>query len=221
MISKINKILNVSSREWPRILVAWSMTFLTRFGFIVGWSVLIAIFLAQVGIDLLPGLFLANALLVVAGTLFFRKIVHKIRRELLITFTILTAAAFLLTSVIFMQSNTMLFFALLLIAESVLLAQLSILISLFNEDLFSPLESQRTFPIIESAETIGGIMGGLTLSIFANDISAYKFIIIWAIALLLILPIVLRYNANTMEIPKLKEEKQEEEKNMSESFSKL
>ena len=49
-------------------------------------------------------------------------------------------------------------------------------------------------------------MGGLLLTIFANSLPSYKFILIWVILLLCILPIVLRYNARSMEIPKLKEE---------------
>jgi HEAT repeat protein/ATP/ADP translocase len=206
-MSKINQILNVSSREWPRIIVVWSMMFLTRFGFIVGWSVLVATFLSKVGVNWLPALFLANASLVMLGTLFYRRIIHLVKRELLITFTVLGAAAFLLTSILFIHSNTTLFFTLLLIAESVLLAQLTILLSLFNEEIFTPLESQRTFPIIESAETIGGIAGGLMLSLLANSVPSYKFIIIWAIAIILILPIVLKYNSNTMDVPKLEKEK--------------
>lgn len=186
--------------------------FLTRFGFIVGWTVLIATFLSKVGIDWLPALFLINAVLVMLGTLIYRKFIHRIKREILITFTVLTAAAFLISSIFFINTHAIAFFALLMIAESVLLAQLTILLSLFNEELFSPLESQRTFPIIESAETIGGIAGGLTLSLFANTISPYKFVIIWAIAILMILPIVLKYNANTMDIPSLEKETESKSK---------
>ncbi len=207
MTSRINQILNISSKEWPRILVAWSMIFLTRFGFIVGWSVLTAIFLGEIGIDWLPVLFLINASLVMLGTLFFRQIIHLVRREVLITFTVIAAAALLICSTLFLETNSMYFFGLVLIAESVLLAQLIILLSLFNEELFTPLESQRTFPVIESAETIGGIAGGLALSLFAYNTPSYKFIIIWALALLLILPIVLKFNARTMDVPKIEEAK--------------
>ncbi len=210
-MERINKLLNLSGKEWPRILVGWSMMFLTRFGFIIGWSVLIATFLTHVGIGHLPLLFLTNAILTMVGVVFFRQLVHKIRKEVLITFIVLSAAAFLLSATFFINTNAFIFFALLLVAESMLLAQLMILISLFNEDLFSPLESQRTFPIIESAETIGGIAGGLVLTFFANQLPGYKFIIIWAISLLLILPIVLRFNAKTMHVPalELKEIKEE------------
>jgi HEAT repeat protein/ATP/ADP translocase len=218
MFSKINSILNVSSKEWPRILVAWSLMFLTRFGFITGWSIFIATFLGQVGIDKLPLLFLVNAILVVLGTFVFRHFIHKIRRELLITFTALSAAALLLASILFLQNSSIVFFILILIAEGVLLAQLGILLSLFNEDLFSPLESQRTFPIIESAETLGGIAGGLTLSLLANQLAPYKFMLVWAIVLILILPIILKFNAQTMEVPSLEKEKKKRKK-IHESFS--
>ena len=45
ILDKLNRILNVSSREWPRICIAWGMTFLARIGFIIGGSVLLAVFL--------------------------------------------------------------------------------------------------------------------------------------------------------------------------------
>jgi HEAT repeat protein len=222
-VINIGKILNITKKEWPRVLVAWSMIFLSRFGFIVGWSVLIATFLSKVGINLLPLLFLANALMVMLGTTFFRHWVKKLQREVLISFTVIAAAATLLTSILFIQTNLFAFFILLLVAASVFLAQLNIFISLFNEDLFTPLESQRTFPVIESAETIGAIAGGLVLTLFAANVSAYKFIIIWALAILMILPIVLFFNAKTLDVPKLVgiKEKANKKRKISESIQTL
>ncbi len=202
-MNKLSQVFNISEKEWPRVLVGWSMLFLSRFGFILGWSVLIATFLTKVGINLLPLLFLINAVMVMLGSIFFRHLLRKIQRELLISIIVLLAAAMLITSIVFMQKSSFIFFSLLIIVESVFLAQLNILISLFNEDLFTPLESQRSFPIIESAETIGAIVGGFILSIFSETIPAYKFILIWAISLLLIIPIVLFFNTKTLKVPKL------------------
>jgi ATP/ADP translocase/HEAT repeat protein len=207
LYKQIQKILNVNAAEWPRITVAWFMIFLTRFGFIIGWSILLATFLSRAGVKYLPYLFLFNAVLVMIGTFSFQKIIHKVRRETLITSSVIAAAALMLLSVQFLENQSPLFFLLIVLAESIFLAQVTILISLFTEDLFSPLESQRTFPIIESAETIGGICGGLTLTFFANSIPSYKFIILWAIAILLIVPIVLRFNTRTMDIPKIEQTK--------------
>lgn len=178
-------------------------------GFIVGGTILTAIFLGQIGLNLLPLLFLGNALLMMVGTLIYQNLIHRVKGELLITFSVLASAGFLVASIFFIHTNPTLFFIFYLIAQSVILSQLNILISLFNEELFTPLESQRTFPIIESAETVGGIVGGLLLTMFAESIPSYKFILIWVILLFFILPIVLRFNARTMEIPKLKIEKEE------------
>jgi HEAT repeat protein len=147
------------------------------------------------------------------GTTIFRPLAHKIRNELLITATAIGGAAFLLLSILFIKDQTTVFFVLFLIAQGVFMAQLNILISLFNEHLFSPLESQRTFPVIESAETVGGIIGGFALSMLSFSIPAYKFILVWVLMLLLILPIVLKYNNHTMEIPKLDNENEKPHKN--------
>ncbi|OGJ43212.1 hypothetical protein A2974_01770 [Candidatus Peregrinibacteria bacterium RIFCSPLOWO2_01_FULL_48_20] len=206
LFNRLNQVLNLSPREWPRVLVAFGMVFLSRAGAIIGGSILLALFLTHIGIELLPLLFLTNAVLMIIGTVIYRNLIHRIRQELLITATVLFASALLVASILFLGGNTVIFYSLFLFAGSVLLSQLNILISLFNEELFTPLESQRTFPVIESAETLGGIMGGLLLTVFANNLPSYKFILIWVILLLCILPIVLRYNARTMEIPKLKEE---------------
>lgn len=207
IVNRLNQLLNVSQKEWPRILVAWSLTFLTRIGFIVGWTILIASFLSRIGITLLPLLFLGNALFVMLGTLIYRHYVHKVKREILITYTTLIGAALLIVAAALMQYSNSLFFVLFLLAQGVFIGQLSILISLFNEELFSPLESQRIFPIIESAETIGGIIGGIILSFFSHSLPPYKFIILGVLLLLIVLPIVLKYNSQTLHIPQLAPEK--------------
>ena len=137
LFERLNRLLNVSSKEWPRILVAWSMIFFTRIGFIIGGSILIAVFLGRIGIDLLPSFFLLNALFMMLGTFVFRRLIHKFPREVLITFNVLFTAGTLLLSILFLtQEHLSLFLISILIAQSVLLSQLNILVSLFNEDLF-------------------------------------------------------------------------------------
>ncbi|MFA5792932.1 MAG: MFS transporter [Candidatus Gracilibacteria bacterium] len=220
-ITRINQILNIAPKEWSRVLVAWSQTFLSRVGYTVGWTILLATFLSKIGIEWLPALFMTNAVFVMLGTLIFRPIANKIRKELLITITVILGSTFLVTSIIFINAQTPVFFLFFLIAQGVFMSQLNILISLFNEELFSPLESQRTFPVIESAESVGGIVGGFLLSTLSFQIPAYKFIIFWVLLLLLILPIVLKYNSRTMEIPKVAEEKHEDKKTIGNTLKEI
>ena len=49
--SLINKLFNVSDSEWPRIFVSWAVTFLYRFGFVIGWTIITAMFVSRFGIN--------------------------------------------------------------------------------------------------------------------------------------------------------------------------
>lgn len=200
---KLNKLLNISSNEWPRVVVAFSMLFFLRFGFVVGWTTLVANFLGIFGAKYLAALLLSNAMLMMIGAQIYRKLIHKIKREILMILSVIFSSFFLLMSIPFIESQPILFTAFVLIAQGITISQLGILINLFNEDLFTPLESERTFPIIESAEIFGAIVGGLTLTFFSEYIAMYKFISLWVLALFLILVIVLSFNSKTMEVPKL------------------
>jgi hypothetical protein len=70
------------------------------------------------------------------------------------------------------------------------MGQLKIVRMLFIESQFTPSQAVRVFPVIESAETFGIIFGGLLISIFATTLSFDKFVYIWILALLLIVPVV-------------------------------
>ncbi len=224
-MQKLNKLLNITSLEWPRVIVSWTVSFLLRFGFILGWTIVVASFLNRVGIIFLPILFLGNALLSMTGTLIYRNFIYKIRKEILISFSVLLSASLIISSLFFSSNHSLIYLSVLLVTQAVILSQVYIIASLFFEELFTPLESQRTFPVIESAEIFGTIAGGLILSIYATSLAPYKFIAMWAISLILILPVVLLFNSKTMEIPKLESEeeilKKIKKKSISESISEI
>lgn len=220
-MQKLNKLLNITDNEWPRVIVAWSMMFFLRFGFIVGWTTLIAVFLGRLGAAYLPTLFLANAVLMMCGAQIYRKLIHKIKREVLIAISAISASLVLLVSMYFINTNLLAFTVTLLIAQSVLLSQLGILLMLFNEDLFTPLESQRTFPIVESAEIFGGIAGGMALTLFAGSMPAYKFISLWILALIIVMVIVLSFNTSNLDIPKFHSEEHKPKKKFAEKIKEM
>ncbi|EKD48228.1 MAG: ATP/ADP translocase-like protein [uncultured bacterium] len=201
-----SKLLNIGKHEWPRVIVCWIITFFLRVGFIVGWTVVIAMFVNRMGIIQLPFLFILHAFLVIAGTLIFSGIIRRVRKEIVIIINILLAAMFLISASIFVAYSNWLFFGLVLIAESMMLAQLNILISAFVEEMFTPLESQRTFPIVESSETIGLIAGGIIVSTLAHSIPSYKFLYIWVLFIMLVIPIILSFKSLNTEIPSFKAE---------------
>ncbi|MEK7528437.1 MAG: MFS transporter [Patescibacteria group bacterium] len=202
---QVGRLLNVTRKEWPRVWVSWFINFLFRFGFVVGWSMLTGMFVSRFGIEKLPILFIVNSVCIIIGTLFYSTIIERIRREWLMIGTVISAAILLVAATLFISSSTVLFFSFLLFAESVLLTQLNIIIISFREELFSPLESERVFPVIESSETIGGIIAGITVTLGASYFPVYKLIFIWVIALVLIVPIILYANRILATLPGLEE----------------
>ncbi|MBN1494270.1 HEAT repeat domain-containing protein [Candidatus Peregrinibacteria bacterium] len=107
----------------------------------------------------------------------------------------------LFTALLFITINQFVFIILSIGALAVFFSQIYILNTAFIEDLFSPLESQRTFPIIESAETIGGIIGGLLITFFAGQIQSFIMIYIMIVSLLLICPIVFAHRQLLKKLP--------------------
>lgn len=206
-----NRAANVSSNEWPRILLAWSVNFFLRAGFVVGWTVTVAMFINRLGIELLPYLFVLNALLIMLGSIIYSHLLQKVKRPLLMVYTVLTASLLLILSTIFIAQSDLLFFGTILIAQSVLLAQLNILITLFTEDLFSPLESERTFPLIATSETMAGIVGGLTVGLMSGFLTSYKFIYLWVLCIFLIIPTLLTSHAYGQKLPLIKIQHREQE----------
>ena len=211
----LNRMFNVGRKEWPRIILAWSLNLFLRMGFVMGWTITIAMFIHRVGVERLPFLLILNALLVMLGTIIYSYLLQWIKRPLLIIYTTLTAGALLFTSTLFIYTSELVFFAMILMAQSIFLSQLNILISLFTEDLFSPLESQRAFPLITSSETLGGVLGGLMVAVLSSFMPPYKFIYLWILALVLIIPTLLTSHVYRQKIPSLKLQKYKEEKQRS------
>ncbi|MBI2464336.1 hypothetical protein HYV57_05250 [Candidatus Peregrinibacteria bacterium] len=197
----LNRILNVTDDEWPRIVISWTLRFLFQLGFVIGWTIVLSMFVSRIGLRYLPYLFLANAALIMSGTFLYSEIIHRVKKETLIVFTALASGFILYFSTFFPSYNHFIFFGFVLIAGSILLSQLDIIISLFIEDLFSPMESERTFPIIESSHTIGGIVAGLIVSAFANYLPPWKFIYIWVISVLLIIPVMFAFQSYAKKVP--------------------
>jgi HEAT repeat protein len=214
--SFLNRILNVSQKEWPRILLAWTLHIFLRTGFVIGWTITIATFVNRIGVELLPYLFVLNALMIMLGSLIYSNLLKRVSKATLILGTTLTAGALLFLGALFTYGNPIPFFGLIIAAQSILLSQLNILISLFTEELFTPLESERAFPLIATAETLGGIIGGITISTLAWTLPAYKFLYIWVILLLCIIPVLLTSQRCLSKLPAIHLKKEKPDQDASE-----
>ena len=178
-VAILSKLFNIAPSQWSRVSECWTITFFFKIGSAIGWTVITAAFVARFGIYFLPLLFILNAVLTMISTMFFERLIMRMKREVLMMLMILFAGICLFFASFVYESSQIAFFALVLIAESVFLAQFNVFIPILVGDRFTPLESQRTFPFIESADTAGMMLGGVIVGIFASKIPIPIFLYIW------------------------------------------
>lgn len=192
-LSILNKVFNIRGSEWSRVFYATIIKFLYRTAFVIGWTVLVAMFVSYYGIFALPYLFVLNAVFSVIGSLLYSLFFERFNKETILIGTIFLAGLVIFGAVQMISVNLILFFALLIIGISVFLNQLRIILTGYVEEFFTPLVSERTFPIIEVSETMGGIVAGLLLTLLADYFALSNFIYLLISILFLIIPLVLFY----------------------------
>lgn len=194
----ISGVFNISVGEWPKVTVSWFLRFFYRFGFVVGWTALVAMFVSKFGIAQLPYLFVVNGFFTILGSIFYSTFIDRVDRNSLMIGSLFITCALLLLALLIVKDNFVLFFGILVAAESIFLMQFKILANGYTEDLFTATESERAFPLIESADTIGGVLAGLLVIISVEYIQIHNFIYLWVVILLLIVPL-LMYFSNLRE----------------------
>ncbi|MFA6917308.1 MAG: HEAT repeat domain-containing protein [Candidatus Gracilibacteria bacterium] len=148
------------------------------------------------------------------GSFFYSTFLEKADKSWLMISTIFLAGVILLFAAQIVYINQFLFFALLLIAEAVLAVQLKIFLDGYIEEMFTPIESERTFPLIEAAETIGAIVAGVLVVSFSNQIDTFKFVYFWAISLFLMIPFILLISNLNKKVIVVGEKHEEEKENL-------
>jgi len=150
-------------------------------------------FVGRHGIYSLPFLLVLNAVFTVIGTLFYSSFLEKFRTETLLVFSVFAAGGLLFAATQVYPHSEIWFFALLIVAVAVFLNQFRIVLNCYIEEMFTPLESERTFPLIEAADTVGGILAGVTVVTLASRIETANLVYLWSAAIFLTIPLILYY----------------------------
>lgn len=189
-ITVLNKLFNVQRDEWSRISLAWLLRFFYRVSFVVGWTLVLGLFVSRYGIASLPFLFALVAVFTIVGSFVYSLFIHRFAREDLIIYSIFLIGILLFISTLFYTSLVP-FFSILVLVISIFFMQLKILLDEYIEEMFTALESERAFPLIEAADTIGGIVAGVSIAALSSLIEPYRFIYLWIGAIFLIIPVLL------------------------------
>lgn len=152
-------------------------------------------------LEFLPWFFVAFGSLAILGFFVFKNFVSFKNRFLtIIGLSFLCAICFLFASIFYISSFWLSIF-LIVFALSVFWSQLKISKMLFYESLFSPSQSTRIFPLIESAETFGTIFSGILIALLSTYFDLSVLVAICAILVVLNIPIIFLYNDISVTTP--------------------
>lgn len=162
MIQTLYRKLGIAAHEKSRVKVAWFMRFLYQIGFVVSWTIVIALFVERFGIENLIFLFLAEACLFFMGSVFVSFFHQKIREDHYLVYKVILTLFFLFIASLF-EKTQIEFFVFVIFAKDLFFSRINISLLRQTEEFFSPLEAQKFIPIIDSAITIGTIVGAFLM----------------------------------------------------------
>ncbi len=171
----VSKVFNISPREVVRVLNTWVLRFLYYLGFFLSWTLSIALFVDRYGIFYLPLFYIAQAGFSIFGSFIYSQLTYRIALGKLLFITVVGLVLSLFLAVANL-TTPLLFFVFLLLATGIFIPQIDILLARYSEENFSPLESQRVLPFIDSTEPIGGILAGILISTFIGFLHAETFL---------------------------------------------
>lgn len=174
-----------------RILISWSMNFIYRSSYILLWSILVALVIEKSGMRFVPHILLLNAIFAMVASIIYAELIKAVKRQYLSVVIVILASSITIVGANLLHNNLLVSVLLISMVIGLLLNQLGILLQLQIEEKFTPAESEHAFPIVETAEIIGVAIAGFMLSKLSHGMASEKFILIFSILILLILPLIL------------------------------
>lgn len=200
----LHRIFNVYPHEISRVVTCWGIRFVYRMAFILAWTTILSIFVARFDVIGLPFLFIMHAFLFIMGSFVYMRLIQKYHLDKIILSVVIGALFMLTAGLIAVRFSFDVYILLLLFTEAFFLIQLTVAFDTFNERFFTPIESQRTFPLVESADTIAGIVSGFIFILFSRTVPIYMFTWIVFALVCLMIPMLMYFRSFAQSTPGVK-----------------
>ncbi len=202
------RIFNISRTEVWRVTQAWVLHFCFSFAFFLGWTVLLALFIGEFRAEKLPYLYIAYALASVLGAFLYARVVYRATlKKLMIWSVILLLIVLVLAGV--WRSHHLFFFGALFVIFGIFVAQINLFLARHRDELFTPLESERVLPLIDTTEPVGGIVAGVVVLTFIEHLHTDVFLAVFGASFVVLLALFLLFERLKGGIPRLHDKDEE------------
>ncbi|PID70622.1 hypothetical protein CSB37_00860 [bacterium DOLZORAL124_38_8] len=176
-----------------RVWFLWTCSLLFQMGFLFVWILTSTLFLKIFGVKNIPFLFIAEGLLIMLGSWVTRKYFLQTKTNYFLKKIIWVLLMVIGVSVVFFQHNLGFILGVALLAKSLIYPQLQLGLFKKIESFFTPHIAQKAIPFIETAETIGLVLGSaFVLIVLQLSNSLLSLFYWWAFPLVLLLFLIKR-----------------------------
>ena len=181
MTQFLNKLFNIRSEEWPRLLLLYAMLLALTLGAVWGETIVAAAFLEQVGLKGLPWFFMVRAILSIPAVAVYTAFAGRIAsRKLLIAILLIGSAGILVGLGLLNIGITYIAYPLLYLLIYVPLTDiLSAHWYTYIDDFYDTRAAKRVVPVLGTAGSIGGIIAGLSMESLNRVLSPASIILVW------------------------------------------
>lgn len=179
----LGRVFDIRGGEWSRLLLLYFFAFMLNVAVVWGKASSEALFLKQVGVELLPLMFVADAILSIITLIIYTAFADRISNIRMMVVILIGGAGVLIAARagIYLGFNPT--FLILYLVARVLQVIIGIHAWTYIADFYDTRTAKRHFPLIASGSRTSGIMAGLLIVPIVTIFSTENLIIAWAVAL--------------------------------------
>jgi HEAT repeat protein/CRP-like cAMP-binding protein len=181
MVTFLSRLFNIRAREWPRLLILYSMAFLFIAGMTWGETVAEASFLHLIGVEYLPIVFIINTLISIVIVAIYTAFVDRISDQaLLIGISILSGLAIIAGRVLIGAELFVFAYPLLYVLSRVVKDTFNLHWWTYANSFYDTRSAKQVIPLLSTAARFAGIFAGWTMPLLNDLITPNNVIIVWA-----------------------------------------
>ncbi len=191
MLRFIEKLLNIRTSEWSRLLLLYTILFIFTFGWTWGVTITEASFLNNLGFEALPWFFMLNGMLSIPIIIIYTAFADRIANDrLLISIVVVSiisiALCLLLISLGQQNIAYLLLYLILFILDEVFAMHWYIYVNGY----FDTRSAKRVIPVLSTAVIVAAIVAGVTVDYVSTICSPAMIVSLWLLTLVIVTGIV-------------------------------
>ncbi len=191
MLRFIEKLLNIRTSEWSRLLLLYTILFIFTFGWTWGATITEASFLDKLGFEALPWFFMLNGVLSIPLIIIYTAFADRTANDrLLISIVVVSifsiALCLLLISLEQQHIAYLLLYIILVMLDEIFAMHWYVYVNGY----FDTRSAKRIVPVLSTAVIVAAIVAGMTVDLVSSVFSPVMIVGIWLLTLVIVTVIV-------------------------------